>query len=572
MSKTESFTIRNQILIVFLTMTLALSGVLGAFAYASSRSAQDQLAEAASSSLRLLSAQLEQQMNGVETYLVDTALNSDPFRRLGEETNPLQSYQDGYEIWQSLSLPISGNRSLSGMVMFSLLNNQIFSRSGSLFGNTLEQKAQTWDALESGILRLLQTGPLNTESWFVLTVADRPYYLRAVRYRYAYLTAAIDLGLLRDTAASEYGFTGEFNIESEGKQLLPVLLAPSPDQIRTHAGYSSFRAGAGSYLVVEDHVGALTFQYAHPSGSGRLSGNRFGILFLLCAAVSAASTVAMWLYLKRAFFEPLNGLVSTMEQIGRGDLTAPPSTRYKSLEFKQVNDTFNTMIDQITALKIESYERQLEAQRREMISLKLQIRPHFYLNCLKNIYGFAEIGETDHIQQLILLLSAHLRYVFSYQTETVPLQQELDMCRNYLELCSVGQREAAQWHVEMDESLRDLAIPTISILSFVENCAKYAARIDRPLVVSVTASYLELENQAMADLSITDNGPGFSDEQMSWLNELDGTQLPDTHVGIVNVLRRFRLLYGESFAAAFTNARSGGAQIELFLPLDSVPK
>lgn len=102
-------------------------------------------------------------MNGVETYLVDTALNSDPFRRLGEETNPLQSYQDGYEIWQSLSLPISGNRSLSGMVMFSLLNNQIFSRSGSLFGNTLEQKAQTWDALESGILRLLQTGPLNTE-------------------------------------------------------------------------------------------------------------------------------------------------------------------------------------------------------------------------------------------------------------------------------------------------------------------------------------------------------------------------------------------------------------------------
>lgn len=82
-------------------------------------------------------------MNGVETYLVDTALNSDPFRRLGEETNPLQSYQDGYEIWQSLSLPISGNRSLSGMVMFSLLNNQIFSRSGSLFGNTLEQKAQT---------------------------------------------------------------------------------------------------------------------------------------------------------------------------------------------------------------------------------------------------------------------------------------------------------------------------------------------------------------------------------------------------------------------------------------------
>ena len=55
------------------------------------------------------------------------------------------------------------------------------------------------------------------------------------------------------------------------------------------------------------------------------------------------------------------------------------------LELEQIDGKFRTMIHQIRKLKITLYERELEKQKIEMDYLKMQIRPHFYLNCL-NFY------------------------------------------------------------------------------------------------------------------------------------------------------------------------------------------
>ena len=84
----------------------------------------------------------------------------------------------------------------------------------------------------------------------------------------------------------------------------------------------------------------------------------------------------------------MTALVSTMDRIGRGELSVRSSVDYRNAEFTQVNETFNRMIDQITQLKIDGYEKELEARRNEMTALKLQIRPHFVLNCLKSVYAW----------------------------------------------------------------------------------------------------------------------------------------------------------------------------------------
>lgn len=111
----------------------------------------------------------------------------------------------------------------------------------------------------------------------------------------------------------------------------------------------------------------------------------------------------------------MTALVSTMDRIGRGELSVRSSVDYRNAEFTQVNETFNRMIDQITQLKIDGYEKELEARRNEMTALKLQIRPHFVLNCLKSVYAMVQTGSREDAQQLILLLSRYLRYILSLQ-------------------------------------------------------------------------------------------------------------------------------------------------------------
>lgn len=251
---------------------------------------------------------------------------------------------------------------------------------------------------------------------------------------------------------------------------------------------------------------------------------------------------------------------------------ARSSTMYKNKEFKQVNDTFNNMIDQITKLKIDSYERQLAAERSEMAALKMQIRPHFVLNCLKNVYALAQTGRTGEIQSLILLLSRHLRYVLSYSEDTVPLEREVELCQNYIELSSVGQEHPAACSVEVNSCLDTLPVPPVSLLTLVENSVKHGAREGSILKISITARRLEMEEGALANITVSDNGPGFTPQQLEELNKAMPREENGRHVGLANALRRFQLLYGDGLAVAFASGREGGAKIELFLPLQAVTK
>lgn len=219
------------------------------------------------------------------------------------------------------------------------------------------------------------------------------------------------------------------------------------------------------------------------------------LVLAVCTVLVLVAIPVMWVYLRRTVFRPLDSLVDTMERIGEGELMARSSTMYKNKEFKQVNDTFNNMIDQITKLKIDSYERQLAAERSEMAALKMQIRPHFVLNCLKNVYALAQTGRTGEIQSLILLLSRHLRYVLSYSEDTVPLEREVELCQNYIELSSVGQEHPAACSVEVNSCLDTLPVPPVSLLTLVENSVKHGAREGSILKISITARRLEMEEE-----------------------------------------------------------------------------
>lgn len=93
-----------------------------------------------------------------------------------------------------------------------------------------------------------------------------------------------------------------------------------------------------------------------------------------------------------------------------------------------------------------------------MTALKLQIRPHFVLNCLKSVYAMVQTGSREDAQQLILLLSRYLRYILSFTATTTPLHTEIEQCCNYAELSSVGQNDPVEVVCEIDPELSELAL------------------------------------------------------------------------------------------------------------------
>ena len=226
------------------------------------------------------------------------------------------------------------------------------------------------------------------------------------------------------------------------------------------------------------------------------------------------------------------------------------------------------MLDIIQQQKIDAYEQRLATQHAQLQYLHLQIRPHFFLNCLNILYSLAGEKKYDAIQELALNLSTYLRHIFKDGSKLVPLETELASVENYIRIQQAGAQIPPQLKVIIDADTPKVMVPPLSLLTFVENSIKHSSRQDSPLEIRIKCSRLPGDEEGYLYVSISDNGGGFTEEQLKELNSPGENIYTDRHVGIVNIRNRLHLLFGSRATLSFRNLIDG-ACVELFLPINS---
>ena len=393
--------------------------------------------------------------------------------------------------------------------------------------------------------------------WYVTSAGDRWFFTRARSCESGVLACAYSIEELGLNATREYAMSSSIAFVKNGEYLnSPYWLGEAAPDSLAESGVVSGEDGA-QYMIVKRFFLNTEMIYGAPYSPAAWL--RLNIISF--TAVILLSFLIAYFVLRRNILRPLAALRKTMDKIAAGDLQER-STGSGSAELVQINDTFNHMLDIINQMKIKQYEQKLRSQKLEMDALRLQIRPHFYLNCLKNLYGLSQIGETGALQESILYLSHHLRYTFQIQQEWVPLQQELGMCENYNRLQTIGRDMVLPMKLSVDDSLMEIQVPSASLLTLVENSFKYAFVNEHPLQIRIEVKRLLVHQENLVSLVVADNGPGFDRDTLHALNR-DPQHVEDACVGIRNVVRRFELLYGEQFRIAFYN--QGGAVIEVVL-------
>lgn len=432
-----------------------------------------------------------------------------------------------------------------------------------VYSKNAEYDSSQQSAITEMVLSLMPENGFARLGWFVEGTGQNSFLARVVQKGEVSAVCLLDIQNIAKRSQSDFALASPVVLADKGKPLTTAVWLQRTwgDRVPAVEDYS-FAGRERQYMVVSQAFLGMTAFYGVPyrSNMGVLGWLRLGpVLFL---SVTMLVLAAAWLYMKYSFFRPLGELVKTMERIQANDLQSRTG-RYTSKEFAQVNETFNSMISTITGLKIESYEQRLAAQRAEMSALRMQIHPHFYLNCLKNIYGLAQSGCFEEIQSMILLLSNHLRYTFDLNSDVVPMSRELQMCENYIRLQAVTRAQKPRCQLNVDPELLDLRVPPVSLLTLVENCVKHGTAQDRPLAVTITACRIPMEDGALADIIVEDNGPGFSAGMVEKLNKNQEMDSEESHVGLANVVQRFRLLYGEDFAVSYWN--KDGACVEIMI-------
>lgn len=287
--------------------------------------------------------------------------------------------------------------------------------------------------------------------------------------------------------------------------------------------------------------------------------------------VSMVLLTAWMLFLYRFIYNqlagPLEDMTKTLLDIRKGDWEVNFTAPNRIVEIESVRQTVRIMLKEIGQYKIRTYEEQLERQKTQLQFLQLQLAPHFYTNCLKNIYYMLMMKEYENAEQFLMRLSRHLRYLLQRDATLVTVQTEREFVENYISLQKLLSSRPVTCTISVDETIEEQEIPILSLQTFVENSVKYT-EVDREriLAIQVQIRRIETEKGECLDIIVRDNGPGYPTAMLAVLNR-DKELLSDKDfgVGILNLLSRLRIHYGEEADWYFDNRE--GAFSELILPV-----
>lgn len=307
--------------------------------------------------------------------------------------------------------------------------------------------------------------------------------------------------------------------------------------------------------LMETNVEGLYLHYSRiaPSLLSLLDKNQLFLLPLIILAVLAIPTVFI-LSLHR-LLEPMYRMTKSFQIVGEGNHEYRIHRESSIQEVYEIFSGFDTMMDNITTAQEESRRSQMETIQAKLQYLQLQIRPHFFLNCLKNIYSMADLDKTREIQELVLFLSQYLRYSFQDVTAFTSLLNEMEAVKGYVGLMRCMSPEADLAFSLDSEALNAKCLP-LTALTFVENCFKYQKGI-QPLKITVKASMAREEGVPFVKITIKNNGGGFDPQVMEEINATDPAQFVyrSEKIGIANV--KYRLWHSYQGRAAVLLSSQG---------------
>ena len=290
------------------------------------------------------------------------------------------------------------------------------------------------------------------------------------------------------------------------------------------------------------------------------------IMFILSYCLVAVPLV-MFIVLRREIINPIRSMENSMRSIAGGDMGMRiPEGKMKD-EFGLVARTFNGMMDELETLKIHYYEEKMTKLQLEMECLHAQMDLHFFLGTLNSIYLLAGEGRTAEVMHMTNSLMGYLRSMFENQEPLVMLSEEIRRVRSYVDIQRLRLSDRLQLCVDVPDYLEDARVPTMAILTFVENSVKHARHDLSRLVICVEAELEETQDARTLVLLIEDNGAGFSQEALQALSS--GEMLCErgtSHVGIRNLMARMHMIYRDEAKAEFFNGPQGGACVRLYLP------
>jgi two-component system LytT family sensor kinase len=208
-----------------------------------------------------------------------------------------------------------------------------------------------------------------------------------------------------------------------------------------------------------------------------------------------------------------------------------------------------TRTEKLDKIRLESLVKELELK-----TIKSHINPHFIFNALNSIRALVD-ENPERARTAITELSNILRSSMQAEKlETAPLERELNIVKDYLELEHIRFEDRLKVEYDIDEDTLDQQVPPMMLQTLVENAIKHgiSKQVSGGLIKIISDfrnNHHELIVQNTGTIEVANNAEGF---------------------GIVSTQNRLKLLFGNKADFALKNVNGNMVEAKVVMPVTSI--
>lgn len=347
-----------------------------------------------------------------------------------------------------------------------------------------------------------------------------------------------------------------------GKEMDAVQLGANVED-----AFSNFASIAG-YEIAPQQI----YLYNHVHSVVIWNQTRIGMLVSLAVTlVTFIFGVVLVGYLRREILVPTKRMTEVISRIDQGEHELRLLDEVGTIEFSQLQSSFNRLMDEIMNLKIQGYEKLIEMQDMELRSIRLQIHPHFFLNAISTISSLSMQGKDAEIKTYVDALSKNIRYMFKSGLHTVPVREEIRHVENYFEMQECKYPNCIFHFIELPAELEQWPVPQMVIQTFIENEYKYAVSVDAMLTILIRISLREHKGEEMLLIRIEDDGKGYPQDVLRYMSGEETRPANDgSRLGLWGVKRMMTLMYERNDLLELSNIEPHGCMNRIWVPREPV--
>jgi len=191
----------------------------------------------------------------------------------------------------------------------------------------------------------------------------------------------------------------------------------------------------------------------------------------------------------------------------------------------------------------------------QLKALRMQLHPHFLFNTLNTVSALME-RNVEEAQKVVTNLGDLLRkFLDRNQKHLIPLSEELEYLRNYLEIEKMRFADRLKVNYEIPQETRSIMVPNLLLQPLAENVIKHGLNSDKDEIIIKIKS--KISGQQL-ELSVQDDGKGIEDiEQV----------MARPGVGLNNLKSRLNVLYKNQYKFELDSKIDQGTKVTIHIPL-----